>query len=77
MYKLGDRITHAKNLKIIKNLSTMKAIKITLLLALLFAGFTSCTEQELNDDTMLTQEEGARKLPFQSAASDTGADIDD
>jgi len=55
----------------------MKTIKITLLLALLFAGFTSCTEQELNDDTILTQEESARKLPFQSVASDTGGDIDD
>jgi len=55
----------------------MKALKITLLLAVLLAGFTSCTEQELNDDTMLTQEESARKLPFQSVTSDTGGDIDD
>jgi len=48
----------------------MKTIKITLLLALLFAGFTSCTEQELNDDTMLTQEES-------SSQYDTGGDIDE
>jgi len=48
----------------------MKTIKITLLLALLFAGFTSCTEQELNDDTMLSSETSHSEY-------DTGGDIDD
>jgi len=48
----------------------MKTIKITLLLALLFAGFTSCTEQELNDDTMLLEETSHSEY-------DTGGDIDD
>jgi len=48
----------------------MKTIKITLLLAVLFTGFTSCTEQELNDDTMLSQEESASTYY-------TGGDVDE
>ena len=31
----------------------MKALKITLVLALLFASLTSCTKQDLNEDDVL------------------------
>jgi len=31
----------------------MKALKITLILAVLFATFTSCTKQDLNEDDVL------------------------
>ncbi|MGZ0016128.1 hypothetical protein [Yeosuana sp. AK3] len=35
----------------------MKALKITLILAVVFAAFSSCTEQDLNeDDVLLTPE---------------------
>ena len=42
----------------------MKALKITLLLAVLFATFTSCTKQDLNEDDVLinkTYAEGGDK----------------
>ena len=48
----------------------MKTIKITLLLALLFAGFTSCTEQDLNDDEVLSSEES-------TSTYYTGGDVDE
>ncbi|MCF7559930.1 hypothetical protein L3X39_04710 [Sabulilitoribacter multivorans] len=35
----------------------MKALKITLILALLFASFTSCTKQDLNEDDVLESPE--------------------
>ncbi|MGC6429884.1 MAG: hypothetical protein ACON5F_02465 [Jejuia sp.] len=35
----------------------MKALKITLLLAILFASFTSCVEQDLNEDDLLEAKE--------------------
>ena len=35
----------------------MKALKITLLLALLVTVFTSCTKQDLNEDDVLTAPE--------------------
>lgn len=31
----------------------MKALKITLILAIVFATFTSCTKQDLNEDDVL------------------------
>lgn len=34
----------------------MKSLKITLLLAVLFACFTSCVEQDLNEDDLLVAE---------------------
>ena len=47
----------------------MKALKITFILALLFTVFTSCTEQELNDDSLLAQD--------QTENTDTGGDVDE
>ncbi|MDP5158022.1 MAG: hypothetical protein NWQ07_05530 [Flaviramulus sp.] len=35
----------------------MKTLKITLILALLFASFTSCTKQDLNEDDLLESPE--------------------
>lgn len=35
----------------------MKSLKITLLLAVLFACFTSCVEQDLNEDDLLEAKE--------------------
>ena len=35
----------------------MKALKITLILAILFATFTSCTKQDLNEDDVLVTPE--------------------
>ncbi|WP_406682652.1 hypothetical protein N1F78_08100 [Seonamhaeicola sp. MEBiC1930] len=31
----------------------MKALKITLIIAVIFASFTSCTKQDLNEDDIL------------------------
>lgn len=31
----------------------MKTLKVTLILALIFASFTSCTKQDLNEDDVL------------------------
>ena len=42
------------NLKIENN---MKSLKITLILALLFASLTSCTKQDLNEDDVLESPE--------------------
>ena len=47
----------------------MKALKITFLLALLVTVFTSCTEQDLNDDSLLAGNE--------TETYDTGGDIDE
>jgi len=47
----------------------MKALKITFLLALLVTVFTSCTEQDLNDDSLLAGD--------QTENTDTGGDIDE
>jgi hypothetical protein len=44
----------------------MKSLKFTLLLAVLFATFTSCTKQDLNEDDVLidkTYAEGGDKSP--------------
>ena len=35
----------------------MKSLKITLILALLFVAFTSCTKQDLNEDDVLQDTE--------------------
>jgi hypothetical protein len=35
----------------------MKALKITLIVAVLFASFTSCTKQDLNEDDVLVTPE--------------------
>jgi len=40
----------------------MKALKITLLLALLVTVFTSCTKQDLNEDDVLTAPETEETL---------------
>lgn len=36
-----------------KNQTEMKALKITLIVALLFTAFTSCTKQDLDEDEVL------------------------
>ena len=41
----------------------MKALKITLILALLFASFTSCTKQDLSQDDVLVSPE-TEVVPF-------------
>jgi hypothetical protein len=48
----------------------MKFLKITLLVAILSTVFTSCTEEELNDDTVLVQQES-------TSTYYTGGDVDD
>lgn len=48
----------------------MKALKITLVLALLVASFTSCTKQDLNEDDILQSPETENVLY-------TGGDIDE
>jgi len=53
----------------LKNIYNMKALKITFLLALLVTVFTSCTEQDLNDDSLLAGNE--------TEVNDTGGDIDE
>lgn len=35
----------------------MKALKITLIVAVIFASFTSCTKQDLNEDDVLVSPE--------------------
>ena len=47
----------------------MKTLKITLILAVIFASFTSCTKQDLNEDDLSTDEEVT--APF------TGGQIDE
>lgn len=41
----------------------MKALKITLILALILASITSCTKQDLNEDDVL-QSPKAEQVPF-------------
>lgn len=48
----------------------MKALKITLVLALLVASFTSCTKQDLNEDDILQSPETENVLY-------TGGDVDE
>ncbi|WNH08288.1 hypothetical protein [Thalassobellus suaedae] len=38
----------------------MKALKITLIVAVIFASFTSCTKQDLNEDDVLLNPETAK-----------------
>lgn len=40
----------------------MKALKITLILAVLFASFTSCTKQDLNEDDVLVSPKTQKTL---------------
>ncbi|MFD0834347.1 hypothetical protein ACFQ0I_01115 [Mariniflexile aquimaris] len=47
----------------------MKALKITLVLALFFAALTSCTKQDLNEDDVLASPETQNTIY-------TGGDID-
>ncbi|MDO7170891.1 hypothetical protein [Mariniflexile sp. AS56] len=47
----------------------MKSLKITLIVAVIFASLTSCTQQDLNEDDVLTSPETENTL-F------TGGDID-
>lgn len=47
----------------------MKALKITLILALFFAALTSCTKQDLNEDDVLVS-------PDTQSTVFTGGDID-
>ena len=48
----------------------MKALKITLIVALFLATFTSCTKQDLNEDDVLV-------APDNSAVYMTGGGIDE
>lgn len=48
----------------------MKALKITLILAVIFATFTSCTKQDLNEDDVLV-------TPDSNETYFTGGGIDD
>ena len=48
----------------------MKALKITLILAVIFATFTSCTKQDLNEDDVLV-------TPDNNETYFTGGQIDD
>ncbi|MCF8273726.1 MAG: hypothetical protein K9I95_07835 [Flavobacteriaceae bacterium] len=48
----------------------MKALKITLILAILFATFTSCTKQDLNEDDVLVS-------PVNNTTDFTGGGVDD
>jgi hypothetical protein len=48
----------------------MKALKITLILAIFFATFTSCTKQDLNEDDVLVS-------PTSNETLFTGGGIDD
>ena len=48
----------------------MKALKITLILAVIFATFTSCTEQDLNENDVL-------EAPETNETYFTGGGIDD
>ncbi|WP_242202089.1 hypothetical protein [Aestuariivivens insulae] len=48
----------------------MKALKLTLLVAVLFAAFTSCTKQDLNEDDVLL-------VPTVDQILDTGGVGDD
>lgn len=41
----------------------MKSLKITLILALLFASFTSCVKQDLNEDDLLEDTETEIQMP--------------
>lgn len=41
----------------------MKALKITLIIAVLFASFTSCTKQDLNEDDVLAAPD-TTQVPF-------------
>lgn len=55
-----------KKEKIIINFKTennMKALKITLILALILASITSCTKQDLNEDDVL-QSPKVEQVPF-------------
>lgn len=47
----------------------MKALKITLIVAVLFASLTSCTKQDLNEDDVL-------KSPQTQETVYTGGDVD-
>lgn len=48
----------------------MKALKITLIVALFLATFTSCTKQDLNEDDVLV-------TPTQNETLFTGGGVDD
>ena len=48
----------------------MKALRITLILAVLFATFTSCTKQDLNEDDVLV-------APTNNTTFMTGGQIDE
>lgn len=47
----------------------MKALKITLIVAVFFASLTSCTKQDLNEDDVLTSPETEETVY-------TGGDVD-
>ena len=47
----------------------MKALKITLILAVLFAIFTSCTKQDLNEDDVLVTPE-TQNVQFTGGGTD-------
>jgi len=61
----------------------MKALKITLMLALLLTALTSCTKQDLNEDDALITPEDATALQIDIETGiidihlDTGGSVDD
>ncbi|WP_170180977.1 hypothetical protein [Hyunsoonleella aestuarii] len=48
----------------------MKALKVTLLIAVFFAALTSCTKQDLDEDDVLND-------PTEKTAFFTGGDVND
>jgi hypothetical protein len=48
----------------------MKALKITLILAVIFATFSSCTKQDLNEDDVLV-------APVDNTTAFTGGGVDE
>ncbi len=49
----------------------MKALKITLILAVLFASFTSCVKQDLNEDDVLQAPETENAIYTGGEAGDS------
>ncbi|WP_166966899.1 hypothetical protein [Yeosuana marina] len=48
----------------------MKALKITLILAVIFLTFTSCTKQDLNEDDLLITPTAAAQTQFTGGGAD-------
>ena len=50
----------------------MKALKITLLLALLLTAITSCTKQDLNEDDVLKNQETEESTTYTGGSGQDG-----